>query len=128
MQFLHTMIRVMDPEKSMKFYCDGLGMVLKRRADNENKRFTLYFLGVPGDETGVDLELTHNWDRKEPYELGNAYGHIALRVDSMEELGKHLQAQGIQWSWGPNEHQTMAFLEDPDGYEVEILAAGKHGQ
>ena len=125
MQFLHTMIRVFDVDKSLKFYCDGLGLEVKRRSDYPAKEFSLIFLGVPGEDDGPQIELTYNWDRTQPYDRGNGYGHIALAVPSIDELGQRLKGQGIEWSWGPGKTPGggggMAFLEDPDGYEVEIL-------
>ena len=124
MRMLHTMIRVFDVDKSLKFYCDGLGLEVKRRSDYEKKEFSLIFLGQPGEDHGPQIELTYNWDQTEPYQLGDGYGHIAFAVDSIEELGNRLKEQGIDWSWGPGKSPGgggMAFLEDPDGYEVEIL-------
>ena len=120
MKVLHTMIRVFDPEKSVRFYCDALGLEFKRRHDNPEKQFSLIFLGAPGDEDGAQIELTHNHDRTTPYNLGDGYGHIAIAVDSIEELGKRLKEHGVEWSWWPGSG-SMAFVEDPDGYEVEIL-------
>ncbi len=117
------MIRVADPDKSLAFYRDGLGMELRRRNDFPAKEFSLLFLGMPGED-GPELELTYNWDRTTPYERGDGYGHIAIGVESIEALGERLKAMGIEWSWGPNLSPNgggMAFLEDPDGYEVEIL-------
>ena len=125
MKFLHTMIRVYDVEKSLKFYCDALGLELKRRSDFPEREFSLLFLGVPGEEDGPQLELTYNHDRTKPNDRGDGYGHIALRVDSISALGERLKAQGVEWSWGPGKTPggggAMAFLEDPDGYEVELL-------
>ena len=124
MRMLHTMIRVFDVDKSLQFYCDGLGLEVKRRSDYEKKEFSLIFLGRPGEEEGPQLEHTDNWDRTKPYQLGDGYGHIAFAVDSIDALGERLKAQGIAWSWGPGKSPGgggMAFLEDPDGYEVEIL-------
>ena len=120
MKILHTMIRVLDPERSLRFYRDALGLELQRRHDNAEKEYSLYFLGAPGDPSGPAIELTHNYGQKEPYERGKGYGHIAIGVESIEELGKRLKEHGVEWSWWPGSG-TMAFLEDPDGYEVEIL-------
>ena len=124
MRMLHTMIRVFDVDQSLKFYCEGLGLEVKRRNDYPAKEFSLIFLGVPGEENGPQIELTYNHDRTKPYDRGDGYGHIALAVESIEDLGQRLKAQGIEWSWGPGKSPGgggMAFLEDPDGYEVEIL-------
>jgi lactoylglutathione lyase len=117
-RYLHTMIRVFDLDRSLKFYCDVLGFKLTRRNEHENGRFTLAFLQAPGGGDG-ELELTYNWDQKEPYDLGKGYGHMAFAVESFDEVGKQLQDNGLNWSWGPK--GSMAFIEDPDGYEIELL-------
>jgi lactoylglutathione lyase len=124
MKLLHTMIRVYDLDKSLQFYCDGLGLEVKRRNDFPEKEFSLIFLGVPGESDGPEIELTFNHDRAKPYDRGDGYGHIAFAVPSIDALGEHLKELGIEWSWGPGKSPGgggMAFLEDPDGYEVEIL-------
>jgi lactoylglutathione lyase len=121
---LHTMIRVYDLEKSLQFYCDGLGLEVKRKMDYPEKEFSLTFIGVPGEDDGPQIELTYNYDRTKPYDRGDGYGHIAFRVPSIDELGAKLKEKGIAWSWGPGKSPGgggMAFLDDPDGYEVEIL-------
>lgn len=123
MKLLHTMIRVFDLEKSVRFYCDVLGFQLRSRNEHEKGRFTLVFLTPPGG--GGEIELTHNWDQDKPYTLGNGYGHMAFAVDSMDEVGKRLEAHGLKFSWGPGKTPSggggMAFVEDPDGYEIELL-------
>ena len=123
MKYLHTMIRVFDLEKSLKFYTDVLGFKLRSRRDFEKGRFTLAFLSSNGG--GGEIELTHNWDQKEPYPLGKGYGHMAFQVDSMDQLGKRLEEHGWKFSWGPGKtpggERQMAFVEDPDGYEIELL-------
>jgi lactoylglutathione lyase len=123
MKYLHTMLRVTDPDRSLRFYCDGLGFELVRRQDHDAQRFSLYFLRVgPGSEP--ELELTHNWDTKQ-YAHGDAYGHMAYRVDSIDTVREQLQAHGYDLSWGPgltpDGRTRMAFVDDPDGYEIELL-------
>ncbi|MDH7568773.1 MAG: VOC family protein [Armatimonadota bacterium] len=124
MRFLHTMLRVYDLEKSLHFYKDVLGFQERRRLDHEKGRFTLVFLAPPGAPEGSpELELTYNWGH-EPYNRGNAYGHLAFAVDSLEEVEKKLKAHGLGFSWGPGKSPgggNMAFIDDPDGYEIELL-------
>jgi len=126
MRFLHTMIRVLDLDKSVRFYCDALGFEERRRISHEKGRFTLVSLSPPGaPEDGPQIELTHNWDRDRPYERGEGYGHTAFGVDSMDALGERLKAHGLGFSWGPGSTPDgkgkMAFVDDPDGYEIELL-------
>lgn len=125
-KYLHTMIRVVNLEKSLHFYTQGMGFELVSRSDFEEGRFTLAFLRAKS-ETGEQapmLELTHNWDT-ENYARGDAYGHVAYQVDSIEALQKQLQASGYDLSWGPGETPSkstrMAFVDDPDGFEIELL-------
>jgi lactoylglutathione lyase len=123
MRYLHTMVRVFDLDRSLDYYCKVLGFTLRARHDHEKGRFTLAFL-TTGEGDG-EVELTYNWDQKEPYQLGNAYGHMAFRVDSLETVGKRLAEHGLKFSWGPGNtpggNRGMAFVEDPDGYEIELL-------
>lgn len=125
MKYLHTMIRVTDLKKSLHFYCEGLGFKLLRKNDYEKDRFTLAFLRAPGDDdNGPQIELTHNWDTSS-YERGNAYGHTAFRVSSIAEVQERLRKNGYDLSWGPGKtpdgRRAMAFVDDPDGYEIELL-------
>ena len=123
MKFLHTMIRVSDLDRSIRFYREGLGFELRTRKDFDKGRFTLAFLAIPGQPG--EIELTHNWDRTEPYERGNGYGHVGLGVDSIDSVGERLKAHGYQLSWGPGKtpggERQMAFVDDPDGYEIELI-------
>jgi len=128
MQFLHTMVRVSDLEKSLDFYCGQLGLVEVRRTDHEKGRFTLVFLAAPDD---VDLarersapliELTHNWD-PETYEGGRNFGHLAFRVDDIYALCEKLQASGVK-ILRPPRNGRMAFVRSPDGISVELLQRG----
>ncbi len=126
MKYLHTMIRVVDLEKSIRFYTLGLGFELMSRQDYEKDRFTLVFLRSPDDqgERAPMIELTHNWDTKE-YVRGDAYGHVAYRVDSIDAIQSRLKQNGYDLSWGPGETPSktskMAFVDDPDGFEIELL-------
>ncbi|CKJ58825.1 lactoylglutathione lyase [Neisseria meningitidis] len=124
MRLLHTMLRVGNLEKSLDFYQNVLGMKLLRRKDYPEGRFTLAFVGY-GDETdSTVLELTHNWDT-ERYDLGNAYGHIAVEVDDAYEACERVKRQGgnVVREAGPMKHGTtvIAFVEDPDGYNIEYI-------
>ena len=124
MRLLHTMLRVRDLDRSLHFYCELLGMKLLRRKDYPGGAFTLAFVGY-GDESETSvLELTHNWDGRD-YELGTAFGHVALGVDRIRELCDSLRAQGVKVvrEPGPMQHGTtvIAFLEDPDGYKIELI-------
>lgn len=124
MRLLHTMLRVRDLDRSLHFYCELLGMKLLRRKDYPGGAFTLAFVGY-GDESETSvLELTHNWDGRD-YELGTAFGHVALGVDRIRELCDSLRAQGVKVvrEPGPMQHGTtvIAFLEDPDGYRIELI-------
>ena len=121
---LHTMLRVGDLERSLAFYTDVLGMQLLRRKDYASGRFTLAFLGY-GDETDhTVLELTHNWDT-EHYNLGDGYGHIALGVQDIQATCSGIAERGgrLVRAPGPMKHGStvIAFLEDPDGYKVELI-------
>lgn len=119
------MIRVTDLDKSLAFYCNGLGFELVRREDHEKDRFTLAFLRSKDDPVdGPLMELTHNWDTH-AYNRGDAYGHMAYAVASIEAVQQRLKKHGYDLSWGPgltpSGKTKMAFVDDPDGYEIELL-------
>ncbi|MEX1316695.1 MAG: lactoylglutathione lyase [Synechococcaceae cyanobacterium] len=124
MRLLHTMLRVGDLERSLAFYTDVLGMRLLRRKDYPGGRFTLAFVGYGDESDHTVLELTHNWDTSS-YELGDAYGHIALGVDDIEGVCERIRARGgrVVREPGPMKHGStvIAFVEDPDGYKVELI-------
>ncbi|WP_417624407.1 lactoylglutathione lyase [Paremcibacter congregatus] len=124
-RLLHTMLRVLDLEKSMDFYCTHLGMTLLRRTEHPEGRFTLAFLGYGAESDHTVLELTHNWDRTEAYDLGDAFGHIAIGVQDIYGVCEALEAQGIEVPRkpGPMKHGTtvIAFVRDPDGYMIEFI-------
>ena len=124
MRILHTMLRVGDLERSIKFYSEVLGMRLLRQKEYPAGEFTLAFLGY-GDESGhTVLELTYNWGR-ERYEIGEGFGHIAIEVDDVYLACEAMKKQGgkIIRDAGPmNAGSTIiAFLEDPDGYQIELI-------
>ena len=123
MRILHTMLRVVDLEKSIAFYEKALGMRLLRRKDYESGRFTLAFLGYCEEIEGSVLELTHNWDRKE-YALGEAYGHLAIGVDDLEKSYQQCLECGAAAKVPPKVFGSgtrLAFVKDPDGYDVELI-------
>lgn len=124
MRILHTMIRVGDLDRSIDFYTRALGMQLLRRKDYPDGEFTLAFLGYGPESEETVLELTHNYG-VEKYEHGNAFGHIALGTDDIEaDCRKIAEAGGrIVRPPGPMKHgkTVIAFVEDPDGYKVELI-------
>lgn len=130
MRLLHTMLRVGNLEESLKFYCEILGMKLLRQKDFPGGEFTLAFVGYGEESENTVLELTYNWG-VEKYDLGNAYGHIALGVDDIYATCEAIRAQGgkVVREPGPMKHGTtvIAFVEDPDGYKVELIQLGTQG-
>ncbi len=124
MRLLHTMLRVGDLDRSLAFYTDVLGMRLLRRNDYPDGKFTLAFVGYQDESEGAVLELTHNWDTSS-YDLGNAYGHIALEVEDAYDACARIKEKGgkVVRDAGPMMHgQTViAFVEDPDGYKIELI-------
>lgn len=121
MKYLHTMVRVVDVEKSLEFYCKGLGLVENRRIENEKGRFTLIFLSGPGDES-AQVELTYNWDPEE-YDEGRNFGHLAYRVKDIYALCQHLQDMGVTINRPPRDGH-MAFVRSPDNISFELLQEG----
>ena len=126
MSMLHTMIRVLDLEESIAFYCGQLGMTLIRKKDYESGRFTLAFVGYGDESETAVIELTHNWDQKEPYAIGSGFGHMALGVRDIYKTCARLAAAGVKMPRppGPMKHggSVIAFIEDPDGYKIELIA------
>ena len=124
MRMLHTMLRVGNLEKSLAFYTEVLDMQLLRQQDYPEGRFTLAFVGYGPEDSNTVLELTHNWDTAS-YDLGNAYGHIALGVsDAYAACEKIKQLGGrVIREAGPMKHgkTVIAFVEDPDGYKIELI-------
>ncbi len=125
MKLLHTMLRVGNLERSVAFYTELLGMQLLRKTDFPGGRFTLAFLGYGPESDNTVLELTHNWDTTN-YALGTAYGHIAIGVEDVYATCAAIKAKGgnVVREPGPMQHGTtvLAFVEDPDGYKVELLS------
>lgn len=124
MRIAHTMIRVVDLDKSIRFYTDILGMRLQRKQDFPEGRFTLAFVGYGDENDHASIELTHNWD-VESYQLGDAFGHIAIEVADVYVCVEQMRQAGakIVREAGPMKHGTtvIAFVEDPDGYKVELI-------
>ena len=124
MRLLHTMLRVGDLERSITFYTEVLGMRLLRRKDYPGGRFTLAFVGYGEESETTVLELTHNWDTSS-YEIGSGYGHIAIGVDDIAGVCDQIRAKGgrVVREPGPMKNGTtvIAFVEDPDGYKVELI-------
>lgn len=120
------MLRVGDLDRSIKFYTDILGMTLLRQKDYPDGKFTLAFLGYGNERENTVIELTHNWDTSD-YDLGNAFGHLAIEVDDVYKSTEQIRQQGgkILRDAGPmNAGNTIiAFVEDPDGCQIELLNA-----
>ena len=127
MRMLHTMLRVGNLDKSLAFYQDVLGMKLLRKKDYPDGKFTLAFVGYGEESDTTVLELTHNWDT-ENYDLGNAYGHIAIGVEDAYAACDAVRAKGgkVTREAGPMKHGStvIAFVEDPDGYKIEFIQKG----
>lgn len=126
MRLLHTMLRVTDLQKSISFYTEILQMKLLRRKDFPDGKFTLAFLGYGPEHETTALELTHNWETCS-YDMGNAYGHIAIEVEDVYAACEKIKAQGgqIVREPGPMLHGStiLAFVRDPDGYMIELLGS-----
>lgn len=124
MRILHTMLRVADLERSLAFYTEVLGMKLLRRTDYPEGKFTLAFVGYTDEKQGSVIELTYNWgvDR---YEMGNAFGHIAIEVENAYDACNKIRELGgkVVREAGPMQHgnTVLAFIEDPDGYKIELI-------
>jgi lactoylglutathione lyase len=121
MKYLHTMIRISDPEATIRFFA-LLGLKEIRRYDNEQGRFSLIFLAAPGDED-AQVELTHNWDEK-GYDGGRNFGHLAYSVDNIYESCQRLMEGGVTINRPPRDGR-MAFVRTPDNISIELLQAGE---
>jgi len=123
-KLLHTMIRVGDLDASIAFYTDVLGMKLLSRKDYPGGKFTLAFVGYGEEPDDGSIELTHNWDQAD-YDLGDAFGHIAIGVRNIYRLCQEIAEKGgkVVRPPGPMKHGTtvIAFVEDPDGYKIELI-------
>lgn len=124
MRILHTMLRVGNLERSIAFYTKVLGMHVLRSTEYPTGRFTNTFVGYQDESAGPTLELTYNWDT-DAYDLGTAYGHIALEVENAYDACDRIRALGgkVSREAGPMKHGTtvIAFVEDPDGYKIELI-------
>ncbi|HEU4707797.1 MAG TPA: lactoylglutathione lyase [Methylophilaceae bacterium] len=130
MRILHTMIRVGDLERSVRFYTEVLGMQLIRRHEYPEGRFTLAFVGYGKEQESAVIELTHNWDTPS-YDLGNGFGHVAIEVDDIYKTCEEVKQKGgkVVREAGPmkNSNIVIAFIEDPDGYKIEFIQKGTWG-
>ncbi len=122
MKYLHTMVRVLDLEKALWFYCEVLGLQEQRRREHQSGRFTLVFLGTP-EQDGF-LELTWNWDQTVMYDEGRNFGHIAFAVEDIYATCTRLEAAGIVINRPPRDGR-MAFVRSPDGISIELLQEGE---
>ena len=124
MRILHTMLRVGDLDRSLRFYTEVLGMRLLRKNDYPEGKFTLAFVGYGDESDSAVLELTYNWG-VDKYELGTAYGHVAIAVDDAYKACAEVKRRGgkVTREAGPMKHGTtvIAFVEDPDAYKIELI-------
>ncbi|GAA4648508.1 lactoylglutathione lyase [Kistimonas scapharcae] len=131
MRLLHTMLRVGDLDRSIAFYRDVLKMQLLRQSENTEYQYTLAFLGYGDESQGAVIELTYNWGT-ESYDHGNAFGHIAIGVDDLYGTCEAIRAAGgnITREPGPVKggKTEIAFVEDPDGYKIELIQMTHAGQ
>jgi lactoylglutathione lyase len=124
-RFLHTMIRVKDLDRSIDFYTRLLGMKLTRKDDYPSGEFTLAFVGYGDESDSTVIELTHNWGQEEPYDLGDAFGHLAIGVPDIYGTCEQMEKEDVKIPRppGPMKHggSVIAFIEDPDGYKIELI-------
>lgn len=127
MRMLHTMLRVGDLDRSLKFYTEILGMQVLRREEYPDGKFTLVFVGYGGEKEHSVLELTYNWGVSS-YEMGGAFGHVAIEVEDAYQACEQVKKSGgkVIREAGPMKHGTtvIAFIEDPDGYKIEFIQKG----
>ena len=123
MRFLHTMLRVRDLDAALDFFVAKLGLRELRRRESESGRFTLVFLGTGAAGDAAELELTYNWDEKEPYATGRFFGHLAFEVDDIYATCERLRANGVAILRPPRDGR-MAFVKSVDGHSVELLQKG----
>ena len=124
-RLLHTMIRVRDLDRSIDFYTRLLGMNLIRKKDYPSGEFTLAFVGYGDEKDSSVIELTYNWPRKEPYAIGDGYGHMAIGVGDIYKTCDRLAKEGVKIPRPPGPMKggssVIAFIEDPDGYKIELI-------
>ena len=127
-RMLHTMLRVFDLNKSLDFYSRLLGMQVLRQNAVPAGRYTLAFVGYGDEADSTVIELTHNWDQKEPYMLGSAFGHLAIGVADVYATCEKLGQAGVKITRAPGPVKfgttVIAFIEDPDGYKIELIQRG----
>jgi lactoylglutathione lyase len=120
----HTMIRVLDQDRTLDFYTRILGMKILRQTDYPEGRYTNTFVGYQGEDEGTSIEMTYNWDQQEPYDFGTAWGHMALKVTDVYATAEYLKSQGVEFvrEPGPMHAGTriIAFFKDPNGYVFEL--------
>jgi len=120
----HTMIRVFDQDKTLDFYTRVLGMKILRQTEYPDGRFTNTFIGYQDEDDGTSIEMTYNWDQQEPYDMGNAWGHFALKVSDVYATAEFLKLEGVEFvrEAGPMNAGTriIAFFKDPNGYVIEL--------
>ncbi|WKE64375.1 lactoylglutathione lyase [Gallaecimonas kandeliae] len=131
MRILHTMLRVGDLDRSIAFYTEVLGMKLLRRSENSEYKYTLAFVGYGEEKDEAVLELTYNWG-VDSYDLGSAYGHIAIEAEDIHGICEAVKAKGGKVTREPGPvlggSTVIAFVEDPDGYKIEFIAKKDAGQ
>lgn len=123
-KMLHTCIRVMDLEKSLKFYKEALGLFETRRKEFPHHEFSLVYLS--NEEGGYEIELTYNYNVEKPYEIGNGFSHIAVEAENLEEMReKHISLgyEVTQLKGLPGTKPSYYFVTDPDGYKIEVIRA-----
>ena len=124
-RLLHIMIRVLHLDKSIDFYTRHLGMTVLRKTDYPDGKFTLVFVGYGNERNNTVVELTHNWEQTESYKIGSGFGHLAVAVPNIYEACDQMRVEGVAISRepGPMKHgkSVIAFIEDPDGYKVELI-------
>ena len=123
MRYLHTMLRVKDLDSALDFFVKKLGLRELRRRESESGRFTLVFLGTGAPGDAAEIELTYNWDQKEPYPQGRFFGHLAFEVDDVYATCAKLRDAGVVIHRPPRDGR-MAFVRSPDGHSIELLQRG----
>ncbi|MCG6169350.1 VOC family protein [Leptospira sp. FAT2] len=122
MKYLHTMIRVLDLEKALDFFCMTLELVVVRKKEHPEGKYTLVFLST-GEADAPEIELTYNWGQKDPYTVGRNFGHLAFEVDNIYETCSRIVSRGITINRPPRDGR-MAFIRSPDQISVELLQKG----
>jgi lactoylglutathione lyase len=124
MRYLHTMLRVRDLEAALVFFVERLGLREVRRRDSQSGRFTLVFLSTAAEGDTAEVELTYNWDQKEPYPTGRFFGHLAYEVGDIYATCQGLRERGVPILRPPRDGH-MAFVKSPDGHSIELLQRGE---